>query len=619
MNQSQPWLRTALLLFGMLLFAVSLVAQQNSSSPQQPQDQFTLERQVNRVLLDVVVDDSQHKPVRGLTAADFTVYEDGQPQKILSFDVHNLDSSGYFKKLPPLPPNTFVNIATEPEKGPLYVLLLDLLDTAQDDQPYARQQLLKFINDKPQGTRFAVFVLSDSLHLVQGFTADRAQLHAVLDPSHPIPHVPRIFLFSANYPVAMFSVFRNIALYLDGMPGRKNIIWYSEGFPLDLFPRDGDPPDQRKDITEMLDALTRGECSIYPVDVSGVSVFPAGRLTGATTSAAPSNGIPGAPGASINVVPGGNQAILNPPGAWAIAGTPHSGPGGGPLIAQIAAVGMGSSPWDIENIEDEIADFTGGRAFYSRNDFAQMLDEAAEDGANYYTLAYSSSNQNYDGKLRNISVRLTTHSKGYSLEYRRGYLATAPGSPIMPIYHRRKEDKLDQGLKLRPAGDSLSAYMQHGAPIAREIYFQVHIQPVSPVELATPEQMANLVDQPTYFRIRQNEHSKKALPPINLQTFLIEYQLMGRHPDFEVAAGVYDNEGRLLNGDVEEASSSDPTSSDLQTKFRYFRVQQKIDVPAGAEWIRLAVRDKPADQMGTMEISLPLAPEPALSTKSVTR
>src|SRR5581483_4165002 len=162
--------------------------------------------------------------VHGLTKQDFTLRENGAEQAILSFDVHSLDvNPSYFAKLPPMPPNTFVNIASEPERGPLYVLLLDLVNTEQDDQPYARQQLLKFVDSKPQGTRFAVFVLSDGLHLVQGFSSDRAQLHATLDPSHSIPHVPRIFLLAANYgkndSVMMASVFKQIALYLDGLQG----------------------------------------------------------------------------------------------------------------------------------------------------------------------------------------------------------------------------------------------------------------------------------------------------------------------------------------------------------------------------------------------------------------
>lgn len=79
----------------------------------------------------------------------------------------------------------------------------------------------------------------------------------------------------------------------------------------------------------------------------------------------------------------------------------------------------------------------------------------------------------------------------------------------------------------------------------------------------------------------------------------------------EVAAGAYDDEGRLLNGDVEEASSASPRASDAQSNFTYFRVQQKIDVPVGTTSLRFGVRDLSTDRMGTMEIPLPLAPEPS--------
>jgi len=576
-----------------LLLAGPLLAQQNlqpsgnpqSPAPQESSPQFVLKQNVNRVIVDVVVTDSNRKPVRGLTRRDFSIYEDGKPQDILTFDVYSLDSNPtHFAKLPPLPPNTFVNIATAPERGPLYVLLLDLVNTEQDDQPYARQQLLKFINSKPEGTRFAVFVLSDSLHLVQGFTADQSQLYAALDPSHPRSHVPRIFLFARNYGRGnvgmMVAVFKQIALFLDGLPGRKNVIWMSGSFPLDLFPHVDDAPDMRAEVIETLDALTRSESAVYPVDVNGVMVYPPGRLTGA--------------------VPGGGTASA-PPGAPVTTAT-----SGGPVATEMAIAGTGTSLTNNNMIQDSVAELTGGRAFYGRNDLKNMLEEAAEAGSDYYTLTYSPSNQNFDGKLRSIRVQLG--DKGYHLEYRRGYLATGPQSPIMPV--RAKARKQEETANFRPVGDSLSAYMQRGAPIARQVYFRAHVHALSPPQLASPAQMANLVDQPTYFHERQKKHPKKPLAPVKLQPYLIEYQVIARVPNLEVAAGVYDDEGRLLNGDVEEATSANPTPSDPAAKFTYFRVHQKIDVPAGAVSLRLAVRDASTDRMGTMEIPLPLAPEP---------
>jgi VWFA-related protein len=536
-------------LLGSPLFGENSPPSQSSPEGGQSAQTFTFQVNVNRVVVDVVVTDANGKPVSGLTKPDFSIYEDGHPQEILSFDAHTLDSNpSHFAKLPPMPPNTYVNVAPEPERGPLYVLLLDLVNTEQDDQPHARQQLQQFVNAKPQGTRFAVFVLSDSLHLAQGFSADRAQLYKTLDPAHSIPHVPRIFLLGRNYgrgdSLMMVTVLKLIAVYLDGLPGRKNIIWASGSFPVDLFPHNDDRPDTREEVTAALDALTRAQCAIYPVDLSGVVVFPAGRSTGATTA--------------------------------------RGGVGG-------------------------VAAMSGGRAFYGRNDIANMLEEATEAGSDYYTLTYSPANRTFDGKLRRIRVALA--SKGYHLEYRREYLATGPQSAIMPTHSRPRKNEEDTA-NLRPVGDSLSAYMQHGAPSAREVYFRAHVRTLTPPHVATAEQMANLVDQPTYFRVRQKQHPQKPLAPIKLETYMVDYQIIARIPNLEVAAGVYDNEGRLLNGDVEEASSADPKPYDAQTKFTYFRVQQKIDVPVNSVSLRLGVRDLSTDRMGTMEIPLPLAPEP---------
>src|SRR5579862_601766 len=135
-----------------------------SPDAQKPDSKLTIHQNVRRVVLDVVVSDSAGKPVSGLTAADFTIAEDGNPQRVRSFDVHDFDfiSDSLPKHPDSLPTNTFVNVPSGPERGPLYVLLLDVLDMSAADQPVAREQLMRFIRSKPAGTRFAIFVLSRS-------------------------------------------------------------------------------------------------------------------------------------------------------------------------------------------------------------------------------------------------------------------------------------------------------------------------------------------------------------------------------------------------------------------------------------------------------------------------
>jgi VWFA-related protein len=216
-----PIRRLAPLLLAVFLAAASLLgAQQKAAQPQEPDASvMSIKRTVRRVIVDVVVTDSTQKPVSGLDQHDFSITEDGKPQQVLSFSSHNLDPDFTPPKLPPMPPNTFVNIPSAPERGPLYVVLLDLVNTEMVDQPIARRNLLQFIEGKPQGTRFAVFVLSDGLYLTQGFTDDHALLAAAVDPAHPKSHVPRIFIYGNNYgrgnTSLMVEIFADISHFLD--------------------------------------------------------------------------------------------------------------------------------------------------------------------------------------------------------------------------------------------------------------------------------------------------------------------------------------------------------------------------------------------------------------------
>ena len=444
-------------------------ASPDAQKPEAPAVVF--HQSVRRVIVDVVVSDSDGKPVSGLTAADFAIAEDGNPQHIRAFDIHNFDSlSDSLPKLPEsLPTNTFLNVPAEPERGPLYVLLLDLLNMSVDDQPVARQQLLKFIRTKPLGTRFAVFVLSDGLYLVQGFTEDRNRLGDVLDPKTSHAHLPKLFLYAEQYQ-PYFSTTRaliRIAGFMADLPGRKNVIWLSASFPTSMLPTTGGSAEaltSSEELKEATDALARGQIAVYPVDVRGAAVT--------HVSARPMNG--------------------------SMATTSDS--------PQLNASYM---------TEEEIAHTTGGRAFYNSNDLASALTEATEAGGHYYTLTYSPSNQNYDGHLRRIQVELA--KRGYHLEYRRSYYgnpsygnpgnsnpsngnpshgtarstatvtATAPASAL----HLASESETHPPTNI---ASSLSRYLQHGTPLAHQLLFRAHIHTLAPPARATPEQMAKLAN-----------------------------------------------------------------------------------------------------------------------------
>ena len=138
-------------------------------------------------------------------------------------------------------PQTRLSISRKaPERGPLYVLYYDMVNTPTPDQMAFRKQLLEFVDNAQSGARIALFVNAGGLHMIQGFTSDHALVRTAILSSGPGPHVPRVFIFGEVYGYedsgAALSNLRFIAEYLRGIPGRKNLIWMSSEFPIPVGP-----------------------------------------------------------------------------------------------------------------------------------------------------------------------------------------------------------------------------------------------------------------------------------------------------------------------------------------------------------------------------------------------
>jgi VWFA-related protein len=543
------------------------------------QDDVTLRLDVRRVPVDVVVTDKQGNPVRGLTRADFTVKEDKVEQTVLSFDYQDGSAPSFVPpKLPALPANTFVNLPAQPEQGPLYVLYYDMVNTPMEDQASAHQQLLDFIDNAKPGTRFALFVNAAGLHLIQGFTSDHALLHAAVLSKGPGPHVPQVFLYGNTYGAtdagAALHCLTFLADYLSGIPGRKNLIWLSSVFPIPVAPTmvtGGDATGTNSvnpaggpvflDLTELLKeslkktyaSMMRSQVALYLVDLKGVDA-----------ADAPGN------------------KILN------------------------------------YQYEDTIASTTGGRAYHGNNRIEAMIDKAVVNGESYYTLSYSPINRNFDGSERKIDLTLAdAKENGYTVTYRTVYYAMADDNPQQPA--KKKVDALQARFVAAKAEDTLYANIEHGAPMVHDLLFSAHIATKGKPQLATDRQMAELQDSPVFFRTRRKDTPQKPLPPVKLQKYVIDYGVIdqqlktqaasnGTPATLEFAAAAYDDDGRLLNSELNEGQA--PAGSKAAAKpGALFHADQELEVPDGAAWIRVAVRDKFDNRTGTLEVKLPLKPE----------
>jgi VWFA-related protein len=276
--------KSARLLLAVFLSTAPVSAQVESNLPGSGFDQPspssqqstapTLRIYSRETIIDVLVTDDKGQPVRGLTQSDFTVEEDGHPQPIRSFYEYNKASPSAPART--LPPNTYTNSTTLPANGPVQIFVLDLLGTPPDIMERAKKYIAGYFRTMPAGTQVALFEFSPTkgLALLQGFTSDGPAAAAIVDNLD----VEWIHNPVYGYPIAIAG-FNQIAAYVAGIHGRKNLVWVVPGMPL-LIDRDGGytnpclsaPPDMTfvHRLMDLYDLFTKEQIAIYPLDPRGV-------------------------------------------------------------------------------------------------------------------------------------------------------------------------------------------------------------------------------------------------------------------------------------------------------------------------------------------------------------
>jgi len=565
-------------------FTITAFAQTSpSSSASQASGEYVYRSTVRRVPIDVVVQDKDGKPVRGLKRSDFKVQEDGKDQRVLTFDVSDGTAPAFVPpKLPPMPPNTFVDLPREPERGPLYILYYDMVNTSQVDQMSFRTELLKFVDNAAPGTRIALFVNAKGLHMMQGFTTDHALLREAILRKGPPPSIPNVFLFGETFgrydAGAALSNLNFMSEYLSGLPDRKNLIWLASYHPIPVGPTvvgiDTTKPSSPAmagsvggmggpstlDLSELLQdsirhtyaSLMRSRVALYPVSLSGVT------------------------GSDDAVVVGGGDAMV-----------------------------------DRQNL-DTIAASTGGHAFYGNNRTGELIEQAVEHGESYYTLSYAPQNANFDGSERRIHIALADDSKKYHLTYRSVYYAVSDDA----VQDAHKKQVTQQRFLAAKASDTLYATVQHGAPMLHDLLFAAHLATVGEARMATAEEMRALEDSPAFFRTRRHNQNPKPLAPVKMQQYVINYDVIDpalraaakrkQQPTMlEFAAAAYNNDGTLLNSILNKGEISSAARGEGKVDHR-FQAVQELEVPPGAAYIRVVVRNVANDRTGALEVKLPL-------------
>ncbi len=272
-----------------------------TASAQPTADQPLVRVNTRLVEVDVVVR-TKAGAITGLTKDDFKVTDNGKPQTVAAFRVMSQE------KRPPetnqLPQGVVSNRLTnrEEEAAGVTVLLVDRVNTSDSDQTEVRRQLLHYLETSPKGERFALYSLSKTLRVIQDFTADPAQLrkrlfsHGSAESSVDLTAE----LFAEDLPVtgdamtdAMTQNAANemkdeamrrrvditayalelIAKHLEGLAGRKKLLWFTSSFPAVYSyqgSRNGSQQIEIREFSGKIDkaakALNQANVAVYPVD-----------------------------------------------------------------------------------------------------------------------------------------------------------------------------------------------------------------------------------------------------------------------------------------------------------------------------------------------------------------
>lgn len=349
--------RSCRLVLFVLAMAIAAAAPQLRAQSNPAQGISNLKIDARLVVLDVVVTGKAGKPVDGLAASDFQILEDGQPQRIQSFEapsVHALPpdamAAGISASFDPSHPASFGHSAVN-------ILILDQLNTHFTDSAFARSSLHDYLAGQPSllPEPTALLTVSDNhFKLLQVFTRDRdALLRALAAAPANYPWKLEQYGKTEFGPVERLDqslrALEEIAQSFALIPGRKSLLWVGAGFPtINPTTIDGDDAQAVKDaLQHITNVLLDTHTTLYAVDPSSTA-------------------------AGMTEVTDSMQMDFQLYAGDALSGN--------------------FDPFNASADFDRLAPVTGGRVVRGKNNVAQQIASSIDLGAHAYTLSYTPAN-----------------------------------------------------------------------------------------------------------------------------------------------------------------------------------------------------------------------------------
>ncbi len=419
---------------------------QNASPDHDPT--YTLSVHSQLVVEAVTVKDKDGKPIEGLTAKDFTVTEDGVPQKIRYCEYQTLPATPIPE--PPAPPDSEAltiyrtlnrsQIAPETTGNTKYkdhrllALYFDMSAMRPAEQLRALAAAEKFVRTQITTADLVAIMRYNgaSADVLQDFTADRSRLLSILETmvvGEGQGDVDSIQDASAADTGAAFgqddgefnvfntdrqlSALQTVANMLGQLSEKKSLIYFASGLRLNGL-------DNQAQLKATIDSAIRSGVSFWPIDARGlVASAPLGDAT-------------------------------------------QGSPGNAGMYSGTAALANTSNFQQSQDTLFALAGDTGGKALLDYNDLTRGIVQAQQSVGSYYLVEYYTSNTLKDGKFRKIKI--TVADPNAKLEYRQGYYA---GKEFAKFTTVDKERQLEDALMLPDPVTELT--------IAMEInYFQLN-------------------------------------------------------------------------------------------------------------------------------------------------
>src|ERR1017187_9522630 len=445
--------------------AQSLLAQALEPNPQR---ETVIRSTVRLVQVSVVVEDKKGNPVTNLKPEDFTLLDDGNPQKIAFFTPATPPPAEPQSQAAPraslLPPNAFTNrydLKGQDPPAAATGVLFDSLNTAPNDQSFVRKEVIHFLESLKPQDHVAVYGLTTQLLILHDFTRDSADLVAAANKFSPkelaafdATHTPDIDLVSLGADPKGWGPLQNslnnakgmisdqytqdrvamtveamsaIANHVSSIPGRKNIVWISGGLPIQLGASSiGQPVDARAGkVNDMGIPVNR----LPPPDREGVVRFD--EMVRQVADALNRSNIA--------------MYAIDAKGVELDPAMDVSKPAGllGDKVRERDTTVLNAEQ-DARDASKLLADRTGGLAFFGNNDIRAAVRRAFDDGRYAYNIAFYPNHGQWDGKFREIKIQ---SKAGLRLRYRSGYYASpdraSSKAEIADVLQQAAESPLD--------------------------------------------------------------------------------------------------------------------------------------------------------------------------------